>query len=245
MECYEACQIFDTGVEYYQFDMRAIRILEETLALCPTFAYAYYEIAVVYLKAGNFVGWTEYMDQAVALDPENFLGVRASCRATLHGDYQKAIEDINQLEKIIDYDMGTIHDGSYHLRSFRAWCHKNLGQFDEAVATFNAFAKEQPEDIGYRDYLHLGVALMQLGQYQSALDAFARQKEMEDFAESYYYSALCHKALDNNVNYLTELDQSLVEFNKGNELWNPFRTCDDEIFISDIKAELLKAEAYR
>lgn len=77
------------------------------------------------LKAGNFVGWNRYINAAVRYDSANYLRLRASCRGKFFADYQGAIDDIDSLDALVDYDIGFIHNGDYHLNTYKAICYIN------------------------------------------------------------------------------------------------------------------------
>ncbi|MFK7799447.1 MAG: tetratricopeptide repeat protein [Aureispira sp.] len=231
---YQACKVYEGFRQYYQFDMRGIRILDSCLAICPYFADPYYEYAVVYLKAGNFVGWDQYINAAVHYDPTTYLGLRASCRGKFFADYQGAINDIDSLDALIDYDIGFIHNGDYHLNTYKAICYKALNNNKKAIEIFEKHIAENAEMIGFLDYLHLGVAYQNIGNHTKAIECFNQQKTINNLAENNYYQARSYLELgdiDTFEVYIAKAEKLLLAKQKMND---PYHILEDEIFRRDI-----------
>lgn len=235
---YEACKLSEKFDNYYQFDTRGLAILDSCLTICPYYAWAHYEIAVVYLKAGNFIGWDKYMKDAIKYDAENYLGNRASCRAKFFADYKGAIHDIDSLESIVDYDIGFIHNGAYHLIPFKALCYKTLGNFEKAIEILENFMSEHGHNVGLYDYIHLGVCYQKTGKHEEALSNFKKQELHNDQAENHFYSALSYKALGDLENYNASLEIAKEKLLKKQKMNDPYHVLEDEIFLSDIEALL-------
>ena len=231
---YQACKVYEGFRKYYQFDMRAIRILDSCLAICPYFADAYYEYAVVYLKAGNFVEWDRYINMAVHYNPSSYLGLRASCRGKFFADYQGAIDDIDSLDALLDYDIGFIHNGDYHLNAYKAICYKALGKYKKAIEVFEKHITENAEMVGFLDYLHLGVAYQNIGNHSKAIECFDKQRGINNLAENNYYYARSYLELgdiDKFEIYIAEAEKLLQTAQKMND---PYHILEDEIFMFDI-----------
>lgn len=242
---YEACLLMEESGKHYQFTREAVELYDQAMEKCPYHAEAFYEKAVVYLKAGNFLKWAEYMDRAVELKPTEFLGIRASCNGKFFADFESAIADIDRLDALLDYDIGHIHDGSYHLDAYKALAYKCLGQFEKSIEVFETHISTRPEMIGDYDLIHLGVAYLEKGDYERALKTLQKQIEINDQAETQYYLALTHKALNNSAQYLAALNSSYDYHRKDIRMIDGFMTMEDQVFLKQIEDEILIAEGKR
>lgn len=238
---YEACVLMEAAGKHYQFTREAFELYDAALEVCDYHAEAYYEKAVVYLKAGNFVKWSEYMERAVELNPKEFLGIRAGCDAKCWADYEGAIADIERLDSLVDYDIGPIHDGSYHLDAFKAICYKNLGKFDKAISIFEEHLATRPDQIGSYDLLHLGVCYMEVGKYDEAVARFIQQTEINEMAENQYYLALSYKTLSREKDYIAAIQKSHSLYKKDIRMIDGFQTMEDQVFLKQVEDELNRA----
>jgi len=73
---YKACKKTEQIEGLYQFSKEYQQILDEAIAIDPTFAYAYNRKSVAYLKSGDFITWKALTDKAVQYDPLEYLGHR-------------------------------------------------------------------------------------------------------------------------------------------------------------------------
>lgn len=227
---YEACIISEEFANFYQFDIRAIKILDSAISVCPKYAWAYREKSVPYLKSGNFVKYMELMEQAVSLAPKEYLGYRATARAKFFGDYEGAIEDLDRLKAISPYDIGFSASGRHHLDAFLALCYKNAGNDDKAIILFEEHIKQKPNYIGLYDYLHLSVSYINKSRYQDAIGCLDKQIAIEDFGDIYYYKSICYLALDDLELASKYYQKCRKMFDDGNRISSAYRDLDDQVF---------------
>jgi len=235
---YQACKMAERFGQLYQFEGKAMAILDSAIAVCPYFAYAHYEKAVVYLKAGNFLLWDKYINNAVRLAPIDYLGNRASCRGKFFGDYAGAIDDINLLDSLTNYDIGYVHDAAYHLHSYRALCHKALGQYDKAIEVFESQVNSNKFEVGLFDYIHLGVCYLETSNIPKAIDAFKKQIEYNEMAEARFYLGKCYQRLNQEDASQLELNKAKQLFLSDQKMNDGFHTMEDEIFLEQILENL-------
>ncbi len=233
---YEACKYSQIFRFYYQFDTEAIAVLDSCIALCPYYAFPYYEKAVVYLKAGNPIGWDKYINLAVKYDPISYLGTRASCRGKFFADYEGAISDIDSLDTLVDYDIGYIHDGMYHLNVYKGICYKVLGNYTKAIEVIQSHIDAAEVDVGLYDYIHLGVAYQAIGEHKQALECFKKQETINDVAENHYYAALSYQELEDAENFSSSITRAKEMLDKGQQMSNKYHILEDEIFMTDVEA---------
>jgi len=237
---HDACMKAMEIEPYYQFSKEFQEILDESLAIDSTFAYAYREKSVAYLKSGDFVTWKKLMDKAVLYDAKDNLGYRGWCRYQFFGDYAGAIADIERLEKLVPHEIGTSANGSYHLKVAKAICYKALGNSDKAIEIMEDHFQTEGYYLGLYDHLHLGVMYLEKGEFEKALASFENQAIENDNAENQYYAAMAKKALGKNSEYIAQLEKAKELYLSDTKMKDPYTMPMDKIYLEDIENELAK-----
>ena len=238
---YEACLVSEGISGHYQFSREFQKRLDEALAIDPTYDYAYRAKSVAYLKSGDFLSWKKLIDKAVEYNPVENLGYRGWCRFQFFGDYKGAIEDIERLDELIDYDIGTSANGDYHLQIARAICYKALGENTKAIEIIEFELANNEHFVGKYDYLHLGVLYLENDECEKAMAAFARQEYENDFAENHYYIALVHRESNNQSEYVAQLEKAIELYEQGRVMFDGYTHISDKVYLTEIKEELIKA----
>lgn len=235
---YRACKVAEKRAGHYQFSRAYQEALDEALAIDSTFAYAYKVKSTAYLKSGDFITWKELIDLAVKYDPEGELFYRASCRYQFFRDYQGAIDDIELLDSLVDYDIGYSQNGDYHLNIIKGLSYKGIGNPNRALEILEEQLSDSTHYTGIYDYLHLGVLYLESGNYQKALEAFRRQESVNDIAENRYYSALAYKARGNKEKWRENIELAKAKYEARERMFDPYTEKIDQIFLADILAEI-------
>ncbi|MDC6389443.1 hypothetical protein PP182_12170 [Maribacter sp. PR1] len=237
---YEACKKAMEIRGHYQFSKEYQSILDEAIAIDPTFDYPYWAKSIAYLKSGDFLTWKTLIDKAVELNPKERLGYRGWCRYQFFRDYQGAIGDIERLDSMVDYDIGQSQNGTYHLNIAKALCYKALGQMEKAIKIMeDQIAKNEAEDfVGPNDYVHLGVMYSQTAQWEKALRIFEKQAQVNDLAENHYYSALTLRELGKAEPSLDRLKTAKELYLAGRRMSDPYSNPMDKIYFEDIETAI-------
>lgn len=237
--CYEACREAMMAIRYPQGSYKSQRHFDQSLELCPDFAYSYMEKAVPFLKRGLFIEWKAMIDKAVELAPTEYLGYRGWCRLQFLRDYEGAIKDIERLKSLVSYDIGYCQTGDYHLDIVLALCYKHLGDYEKARQLFLEHTSAENYSEGYFDFYHFGVLEFETGHYEKALEYWDRQIEISDYlAETYYFKALAYKALNQPKEYTTNLEKALNYYQAGNIRMDTYTEPMDKIYLLDIQEEM-------
>lgn len=241
---YEACIKARETKGLYQFSKEYQTILDESLAIDPTFDYAYWAKSIAYLKSGDFVTWKELIDKAVEYNPKEHLGYRGWCRYQFFRDYQGAIRDIEKLDSLVDYDIGPSPNGTYHLNIAKGLCYKAIGKMDKAIKIIEGQIKlnEETDFIGAYDYLHLGVLYLETQQFDKAIATFGKQSQSNEIAENQYYLALAYHELGNPAVFKSYLQKAKDLYLKEIRMFDPYTNPMDKIYLEQIESEL---KAYR
>lgn len=184
---WKACTALQASFAIYQFRNEFIEICDAINFFCPDYAPAYREKSVAYIKSADPVNWKKLEDKAVLYDPENYLGIRAGLRAKFFADYQGAIDDLNELEKITTFDLGYTHNGDYHLNILKAICYSQLGEKEKAIEIFEKQLSNPKHLVGLYDYYQLGVTYYETKNYNRSIEIFNKQLVENENAETHYY----------------------------------------------------------
>lgn len=236
---YKACKAAEKRAGYYQFSRKYQEALDQAIAIDSTFAFAYRAKSTAYLKSGDFLQWKYLMDKAVQFDPTAQLDYRGWCRYQFFRDYQGAIDDIELLDSLVEYDIGHSVNGDYHLHLARALCYKALGERELAIDIVQGLLQDSSYFVGIYDYLHLGVLYLETEQYDKALAALERQEEENDLAENRYYKALVLKAMEKAEDYKSQLLLAKKMYMEGKKMFDPYVEQMDKIYLSTIEKALV------
>ncbi len=236
---YKACTFYEAAPTYFQLAKAYHEIIDEAIAICPTYAVLYRHKSTAYLKTGDFIGWKRLIDKAVALNPTEHLDYRGWCRFQFFRDYEGAIKDIDLLDSLVNYDIGYGQNGHYHLNIAKGLCYKMLGKTDKAIQIISQQIKENIKSVGLYDYLHLGVLYLETGDYTAALSAFDQQATINELAENCYYKALLYKALKQPAQQRIYLQQAKKLYLAKTYMFDSYTHQVDKIYLEDIEEELL------
>lgn len=239
---YEACRKSETTKGLYQFSKSYQQIMDEVLEIDSTFADAYRKKSTAYLKSGDFVTWKYLIDRAVLYDSAGNLGYRGWCRYQFFRDYKGAIQDIETLENMVNYDIGMSVNGDYHLNIAKGLCYKALGDTAKAIEVIEKQLAVKGHFVGLYDYLHLGVLYYEIGEYPKAIESLKRQVEENNIAENQYYIALVYKQLGELEKAKKALFLAAERYAKKRMMFDPYTQPYDKVFLVDIERELKALE---
>lgn len=238
---YNACKKAEKANNYYQFSKEFQEILDQSINIDSTYAPAYREKSVAYLKSGDFINWKKLIDKAVKYEPKENLGYRGWCRYQFFRDYKGAINDIETLDKLVNYDIGESVNGDYHLNIAKALCYKALGNKIKAIEIIENQLNNKNHYVGLYDYLHLGVLYLETNQYENAEKVFKKQESEYDFAENQFYLALTYKAIKNSTEYKECLKNAKKLFLDQLKMQDPYTHQMDKIYLEQIEIEIKMA----
>lgn len=234
----EACLVAEERAGHYQFSKEYQEALDRGLAIDSTYDYGYRAKSTAYLKSGDFITWKQLMDEAVLLNPEDNLGYRGWCRYQFFRDYQGAIDDIEALDALVDYDIGTGINGDYHLQIARALCYKALGESEQAISIIESQLAEESYYIGLYDYLHLGVLYLESNEPDRALEMFELQETQYIWAENAYYQSMAFLEIRDEAKAKIYLDKAHELYISEINMVDVYSRHADRIYLDDIEKAL-------
>lgn len=235
---YQACRKCEEAYRHYQFTREFQSILDKAIEIDPTFYLPYRAKSTAYLKSGDFITWKVLIDKAVDCDQIAVLGYRASCRYQFFRDYAGCIKDIEQLDSLVDYDIGEIHNGDYHLNAIKAISYDALGETTKAITIMEEHMAQDHFYALLYDYLLLGYFYLKQDNYLKAEEFFHKQKEVNDIAENEYYLAKTYALMNNMVEAKKWILSAQVKYQAQGTMFDAYTEPYAKIYLSDIETLL-------
>jgi tetratricopeptide (TPR) repeat protein len=166
-----------------------------TLLLDPASADAYAASGQVYLRLDRYDDAVNASRRAVALDPEHqkarFTLATALMRLGETGDGKR---ELDVFQRMVAESTALMQRRS-ELNDLKRQAARSMasGDYTGAAALLRTAAAVQP-DLA-QPHLDLGIALMNAGQYQDAVESFTQARGLEDGADVHRYLADSYKAL--------------------------------------------------
>ncbi len=240
---YEACLICEEAAGLHQFSRAFQEVFDRAIAHCPDYDHAYRSKSVAYLKSGDFIRWKQLMDRAVELNPVDHLGYRGWSHFQFFRDYRSAIADLEQLDSLLNYDIGYSQNGYYHLQFARALSYKALGKLEKAMQIMQGQLARDNYSVSLFDYLHLGVVQLELGQLAAAEKTLLLQNQVNPLADTEYYLAQIDLQQQQSEQAILHLKKALAHYQKKRHLQDPYTHQIDKVYLVQIQRALKQLES--
>lgn len=211
-------KIFKDGANLFQGSPESMSRIEEALAVDPTYAEAWRELSVAYLKRGMPQKWKPLMDKAVQYDPETWVPWRGYLYLYFYRDYKKAIEDFNasdSLTEYLDYPQG------HSVDFWRGIAYLGLNDHSNSINYWDKHIHKETEDAGedwveLEAFLYRGIAHYESGNMVSALEDFDKILHyFKHSADAKYYKAKTLQQLGKNIEALGYAKKAMMDYKKG------------------------------
>lgn len=240
-----ACELYQAGCLEPQGSAPSQALFDQAIAADSTFAAAWYEKSVPFLKRGLWAEWNRLNNVAVRLDPAEYRGKRGWCRYKFLLDARNALPDLLYHDSITSHKPGRTGDGDYDIRMYIGFCYRDLGDSLTAVKVMEQCILENEEIsfTGTWDYYHLGVLHFQLGNLAEAEKWLNKQFiAYPELADNLYYLGkifLIKNQGETAAAYLKRAEQSFLQ---GYRLCNPYTGFPDEVALQEIRQLLGKTK---
>lgn len=172
--------------------------LDAGLEIDPTIAYLWQQKAMPLFKQGKYEAGMEFIDKAVALNPERWQPYRAFIKVIFAKTYRAGIEDFQDL--LQKYGNAYVMDHTYKFHI--ALSYLQLNEFEKAEKIFAKDIEEQKEQWGedgahHLDLFYYGISKYEQGKCEEAIEIFNEALEIyPTFSEVQYYKAVCLARLE-------------------------------------------------
>jgi tetratricopeptide (TPR) repeat protein len=220
-------------------------VSDSAAALCPSSAQIWYDKAVAHMIRGDVATGMMYIQKAVDIDPQYYLGIRAWNRMRYLHDYKGAIDDFNALERVAGRSF--VYVTNVHMYMLKGLCYQELGDHAKALETYNIGISQQVTDkgeqwVGSYDYLYRGILRYKMGDVDGAIEDLSRQvKEYESLADTYYYRGMSYAAagLKEEARADLQLSKELM-LGSGQRRWDALTVLPNEVYLTNVENALLK-----
>lgn len=211
-------KIFKDGAHLYQGSPQSMKRIEKAIAVDSTYAEAWRELSVAYLKRGMPHKWKPLMDKAAVHDPKTWVPWRGYLYLYFYRDYEKAIQDFNASDSLtehIDYPQG--HSVDY----WRAMAYLGLNDYENSLEYWNKHILKETEDTGedwveLEAFLYRGIAYLESGNQEKALEDFDKILfYFKHSADAKYYKAKTLQLLGENDVALDYAIKAMTDYKNG------------------------------
>jgi tetratricopeptide (TPR) repeat protein len=227
----------DSSNAYYErmshvfsiYGVKGQAVADTALVIDPTNAYMWQQKAMPHLKNGDFPTWIQFINKAVELNPERYLGYRGFCKTMFMKDYENALLDFENLQK--RRPNTPLFEMDHTIDFFKSLCHLELGNLEKAKEFMEKSIKWQLDNKGldwthYVDLFYLGVIYFDMNDVEKA-EKYINMSLVKyaDFPDALYYKALILQKQNKNRDALSQLDalakakQRGYRMNEDNEIY--------------------------
>ncbi len=226
-----------------QGSARSQQYLDSAIMLCPTFAKAWHEKSVPYLKRGDYATWMGLMDKAVDLAPDLYLDIRGWCKIKFLHDYEGGLADLQRYDTLVTGSPKMV--GDFNVYTWMGLAKVGLRDSTAALAYFDktideAIAHLGAEWVGNYDYLYRGILKMELKDDEGALADFERQiAHYESLADGHYYKGLILAKMGRRTAARQCFERAKTLFSgEGYHAQDPYVEMPWQIYLEDIDRAL-------
>jgi tetratricopeptide (TPR) repeat protein len=245
VDCRDVDFLLERVWKHYEGTVAWKRAIDSVLSICPNSGRIWGDLAMVYMIRGQYVEGLAHLDKAVSLDPFIYLGNRAWYRMRYLRDYEGAIADLDQLEKVAGHTL--VYVSNAHMFIMKGLAYRGLNNHQKALEMYDIAIAEQitskgPEWLGLYDYLYRGIIKFRMGNFDGAIeDLNLEVKQYESLADTYYYRGMAYAATGRKDEARMDLQRAKeLILSEGQKRWESFVLYSDEIFLSDIDKALLR-----
>jgi len=233
-DCRTACELA-VEASNFQGAKHSQEMFDEAIQLCPSFAYAYYEKSVPYLKHGLILEWKELIDKAVEYDPHNYLLNRGCNQIQFFKNYEAGLKDLDRLYELMGrFEIGHTNSGEYDVQLIRAIACRKIGDVEKSIEIIEELLDSDQYFQNMYDYFHIGITYLEANLLEKAEAAFVKQIEYNEFAEIYYYYSIVFQKLNQNNMAIEMLSRGIELYKKDIIMKNNYYHHLDKVFYSEL-----------
>jgi tetratricopeptide (TPR) repeat protein len=238
-----ACELSYRAIEYRQGSKASQLIFDAAIEAGSNYAYAYYQKSVPYFKRGLIHEGVQLLNEAIALEPINYLCYRAYWYYS-HRSYSACISDLERYYSTLNGPIKFTPGGDMEMRMLLGLTYAQTNKLKKGIESvlmgLDSYGKENYL-IGSYDYHILGVLYYKDNQLDKAAEAFEKQIIINDnFADSYYYFGLVRKNQSNRIESRKLFKESLNRFEGKNNGYSFNGFLDFNVSKALVKREINK-----
>ncbi len=164
---------------------------DSLIAICPNIAEVYRIKAIPHIKNGDYAQAFLLENKTVELDAQTWMSYRAFLKCIFTKDYEGAIVDFDEAEKLNPKDYVMDHTHFF----YRGLCNLELGNYQEAERDLKQDVAIQTNgndsvSVHFNTLFYLGVLYYETEQYNNAIIYLENSiKNYNQFPDAHYYLA--------------------------------------------------------
>jgi tetratricopeptide (TPR) repeat protein len=229
-------KLLDSLSLYSQGTMQSDLYCKLFLQKFPGMHEAYMGRSVAYNKRGEPATAFAMLNKAVELAPIENLGYRAFVKLYMMHDYEGALRDCLRLDTLTGFAKPGVWGEDMDM--VIGLCYLQLNDLEKARLRFtnciNSVTKQNGKEWNSpRVFLYLGITRMKEKAYTQAIQVFDESIELNpNYAEAYYYMALCYNLQKDLKNAGATLEKCKQVFAKYKSEKNPYFELPYQIYPS-------------
>lgn len=236
----------DNGAATFSYNSPKWHVyLDSLIAICPTIAKAYQLKAIPYIKSGDYGRAFPLEDKAVEYDPVRWTSYRAFLKCIFSKDYEGAIIDFDQAQKIVPNNFEMDHSYAF----YKGLCYLELKNLKKAERNLLEDIQIQTKgdtakNVHYNTLLYCGIVYYEMKQYKKA-ESYLKKclSQFSQLPDAHFYLAMTLKSAGKEYNsYLAMAKKALEEGYKQNEDNEAYAYYPHQITLHEVTQELEKAK---
>lgn len=220
--------------------------LDLSIKADPSYARAWFQMALPHIQKGEFAKGFKYLDKAVELNPLENLGYRGCAKLYYLHDNKGAMKDLVRLDSLTpNFTDAPWGRDIYYTMGIAA---KRNGHLKEALDLFNQSIRLTTEEKGedwveVKVFLYRGIVRLELGDISGALLDFDKSIFYFDkFMEAHYYKGIALLTLGDKTGACYNFEQAENFLNQGYSYSNQMYSMVEEVLAEDVTQMLSKCE---
>ncbi|WP_313384143.1 hypothetical protein [Chishuiella sp.] len=208
---------------------------DSAILVNPNVAKIWWEKSTWQVKIGNYKKYFEYMDKAVELDPDVYIGWRGVIKMYYLHDFDGALKDFFALQKLHPKTKNLAARGEdlNYLIGNAYWQKKD---FTKAVEYFNKNIKENGEkSVDVYNFIYLGICYYEMGNNSLAEMQFNKALSLsKEIVDAHYYLAKIYSVEKKQKLAEKHINKAIYYANDGYLKIDGYRDVLGQIYHSDL-----------
>ena len=208
---------------------------DSALYVNPNYAKVWWEKSTWEIKIGNYIKYFEYMDKAVALNPDSYLGWRGVVRLYYLHDYDGALKDFFDLKKLYPNTPSLAARGEdLDLLIGTAYWQKK--DYEKAIQYLNRNITVNGEkSVDVYTFVYLGICNYEIGKKAEAKIEFEKALSYyKECVDAHYYLSKIYLENDDKKMALNHINKAIDYTNNGYLKRDGYREVFGQIYYSDL-----------
>jgi len=239
---YSLKSFYGSELQWYGYEEKGVSVIESSFAkLGDVPASTFHAASIQNTKNGNYDQAIDYLEKAVALEPDEADEYYGWVLLYYYRDYKKALFHLERADKRTP--SFTEYVGDVNIIYAKGLCYKQLGDYEKAKAYFElAIADElknhNEEWVTHNMYFHLGRTFHLMGQRERAILNYEKAiLKWDGSAESIYYKGIAQIELGNE-NGCKNLKLALEKVKIGLKTSDSYVRQFDEIYEGQVHTSI-------